>query len=443
MVSTSGAQLLPQDAVKVLCKELLPITAILTPNLPEAKLLLQESNVGFKEPKSIQDMIEIAKAVQKLGPRYVLLKGGHLPLTSDGKISKTDEERHSVVNVLHGDNETVVLENKYQRSKNTHGTGCSLACRVTLHMRAATALTLETAAIACNLACGMTVAKAVKAADQYVEAGIRTSKDLGYGSGPINHFHSTYKLPFSPSVTERRVVRPQIADLSCSGRFVEYLLDREDVQGPWRLYTEHDFVRQMQLGTLSLETFKDYLIQDYLFLVIALWSRWIHELTLLKIQFSRANALAAYKGKTLEDIKQAATNVLHVQDEVKLHLEYCKEFGLDVGDVQNQEESTACTAYTRYVLDLGQSEDFLALQIALLPCLLGYGMIAKRLFDDPETLRDGNKYWKWIETYVAEDYKEAVDIGRGLIEKHAVNQSALRIEELVKIFIHATKVSSR
>jgi thiaminase len=62
----------------------------------------------------------------------------------------------------------------------------------------------------------------------------------------------------------------------------------------------------------------------------------------------------------------------------------------------------------RYVLDIGQSEDWLGLQVALLPCLIGYGMIARRLYDDPKTVREENIYWKWVETYVAEDYTEAM-----------------------------------
>lgn len=69
--------------------------------------------------------------------------------------------------------------------------------------------------------------------------------------------------------------------------------------------------------------------------------------------------------------------------------------------------------YARYVLDIGQSEDWLALQIALLPCLIGYGIIAERLHSDPKTVREGSKYWKWIETYVADDYCQAMKIGRG------------------------------
>lgn len=67
----------------------------------------------------------------------------------------------------------------------------------------------------------------------------------------------------------------------------------------------------------------------------------------------------------------------------------------------------------RYVLDIGQSEDWLALQIAMAPCLLGYGAIAKRLHADPRSKREGNIYWTWIENYVAEDYVTAVKTGSG------------------------------
>jgi hydroxymethylpyrimidine/phosphomethylpyrimidine kinase / thiaminase len=67
----------------------------------------------------------------------------------------------------------------------------------------------------------------------------------------------------------------------------------------------------------------------------------------------------------------------------------------------------------RYVLDIGQSEDWLGLQIALAPCLLGYGAVAKLLYSHSETITDGNHYWPWIENYVAEDYVTAVKTGSG------------------------------
>lgn len=128
MVSTSGAQLLPQDAVNILKDELLPHTTILTPNIPEARLLLSSSGQALREPSTIDDLIEMAKNVQRLGPRYVLLKGGHLPLSKDRIVSNGKAEKHLVVDILFGKDVTLVLESPYIESKNTHGTGCSLAC---------------------------------------------------------------------------------------------------------------------------------------------------------------------------------------------------------------------------------------------------------------------------------------------------------------------------
>lgn len=235
MVSTSGSQLLPEPAVSTLIHDLLPLATVLTPNLPEAKILLKLTGVDFKDPENVEDVIEIARLVHKLGPKWVLLKGGHLPLTREKLVSKGEDDREIVLNILIGESGISLIESDYQRSRNTHGTGCSLA-----------------SAIACNLAAGMNVLRAVKKANLYVEAGIKTSTDLGRGSGPINHFHSTYTLPFAP------------------GGFIQYLLDREDVQSPWKAYTEHSFVQQMGAGTLQIQNFRYYMIQDYLFLVCLL-----------------------------------------------------------------------------------------------------------------------------------------------------------------------------
>ncbi|KAI9659903.1 MAG: hypothetical protein M1821_001255 [Bathelium mastoideum] len=393
MVSTSGAQLLPEGAVKNLRERLLPLTTILTPNIPEARLLLRDSGKSFGDVKGIDDIVALARTVQGLGSKYVLVKGGHLPVPKSASTA-THAGEQTIVNVLVGEGKTVLFENEYLESRNTHGTGCSLA-----------------SAIAANLTANLSVPGAVKKGCRYVEAGIRYSKDIGQGSGPINHFHSSYALPFSP------------------GYFIEYLLDRNDVQEPWKNYTHHEFVRQLALGTLPPEAFRFYMIQDYLYLV----------------HFSRAHALAAYKARALEDISTSASIVLHIREEMKLHLDYCREFGLSKEDVERQEESQACTAVSRcgrYFLDVGQSEDWLALQIALLPCLLGYGMIAERLHGDPETVKEGNRYQKWIQNYISEDFTQAVKTGSDLIEKNILKQSVSRVEELVKIFIHATKMET-
>jgi thiaminase len=129
---------------------------------------------------------------------------------------------------------------------------------------------------------------------------------------------------------------------------------------------------------------------------------------------------------------------------MSLHIDYCAGFGISVPEIEATEEKQACTAYTRYVLDVGQSEDWIALQMALAPCRLGYGAVAQQLHADAASVRgEGNRYWNWIENYVAEDYVGAVRIGSALLERHAALQSPSSIERLVKIFIHGTKVSPK
>lgn len=179
MVSTSGHQLLPEDAVKNLREKLLPMATILTPNIPEALLLLRNAGNDIQDPENVDDVIAIANAVKRLGPSYVLIKGGHIPFTKDHRKSKNLSDERFVVDVLVDGKEPMLLEMAYSESKNTHGTGCSLA-----------------SAIAANLALGMTMPTSVRAACRYVEAGIKTGSDLGKGSGPINHFHSLQVLPF-------------------------------------------------------------------------------------------------------------------------------------------------------------------------------------------------------------------------------------------------------
>ncbi|PON23681.1 hypothetical protein TGAM01_v207327 [Trichoderma gamsii] len=390
MVSTSGAQLLPHEAIAQLSQHLLPHTTILTPNIPEATLLLTQNGQQVNEIQSVSDVEAMGRKIQQLGPKWVLVKGGHMPFRKDLTVAKTDEEKEIVVDVLVGPEGSVLrVQSPYQKSTSTHGTGCSLA-----------------SAIAARVAQGADMPTAVRGACRYIEAGIKTAPQLGSGNGPLDHFHSTYTLPFSP------------------GYFVEYLLEHPAVRSVWDEFVYHPFVMALGNGTLPVESFKGYIVQDYLYL----------------IHFSRANALAAYKAKSIGDISRSNEIVSHILHEMKLHINYCNSFGIAEPEIQATQELQACTAYTRYVLDVGQSEDWLALQMALAPCLLGYGAVAKMLHAHADTVRDGNTYWAWIENYNADDYVEAVRLGSELIEKNIRLQSPSRIEELIKIFVHATKM---
>ncbi|KAK1061439.1 trifunctional hydroxymethylpyrimidine kinase/phosphomethylpyrimidine kinase/thiaminase [Friedmanniomyces endolithicus] len=243
MVATSGARLLPEDAVKTLCERLLPNTFLVTPNIPEARLMLEKTGRPAISVHDLDGLKQMARAVHELGSKYVLLKGGHLPLNADRKVAGSEDQKSLVANVLYGDDVNEVFELEYQHSRNTHGTGCTLA-----------------SAIACHLANGTGVANAVRSACRYVEAGIKTSVNLGKGSGPLNHFHSMQISPFPPIVLSGRLT-------SGRGGFVDYVLEREDVKVAWHEYTHHEFVQKMGDGMLPPETFKSYMIQDYLYLV--------------------------------------------------------------------------------------------------------------------------------------------------------------------------------
>lgn len=156
MISKSGYYLLQPDAVEALVTLLLPLAAIVTPNIPEAE------EISNRKIHSLEDMEEAARAIHKLGPRYVLLKGGHragdaTDIFFDGKIC----HRFSTPRIA---------------TLNTHGTGCTLS-----------------AAIAANLARGCSAQEAVAGAKEYIHTAIQHSFAIGKGVGPVHHFYNLYK----------------------------------------------------------------------------------------------------------------------------------------------------------------------------------------------------------------------------------------------------------
>jgi len=129
MIATTGAQLLPPEALRELRTRLIPQATVFTPNIPEARFLLAEAGQGEDLP--LRDVTELeakAKAIQSLGCEWALVKGGHAPFKADYTAAATPEESEVVVDVLAGKEATIRIETPFQDSKNTHGTGCSLAC---------------------------------------------------------------------------------------------------------------------------------------------------------------------------------------------------------------------------------------------------------------------------------------------------------------------------
>jgi len=159
MVAKSGDRLLPADALEALRTLLLPRATLLTPNLPEAADLL-----GTSPAQDEAGMLGQGQALRGLGPRAVLMKGGH-------------SEGAECVDLLIEGTGVSRLTAPRQQTSNTHGTGCTLS-----------------AAIAAGLAQGMALSDAVARAHTYLQNAIAASDGLGVGQGigPVHHFHGVW-----------------------------------------------------------------------------------------------------------------------------------------------------------------------------------------------------------------------------------------------------------
>ena len=194
----------------------------------------------------------------------------------------------------------------------------------------------------------------------------------------------------------------------------------------WEAYTGHAFVRQLAAGTLPEKCFRQYLIQDYLFLV----------------HFARAWALAAFKADELAEIRGAAAALSGIVDvEMELHVKYCADWGLTEADMASAPEAMETTAYTRYVFERGMAGDLLDLHVALAPCIMGYGEIGAALAADADTVMDGNPYRSWIEMYAGEEYQEIADGAVAQLDRLASSKGAdARFANLTKTFAQATRL---
>jgi hydroxymethylpyrimidine/phosphomethylpyrimidine kinase len=156
MVSKSGYHLLNPQAEVTLIKELLPLAMLITPNIPEAEVITR------KPIQTLEQMEEAARTIYQMGPRKVLIKGGHL--------------EGDAIDILYDGQEFSYFSTPRIATKNTHGTGCTLS-----------------SAITANLALGYSVKEAVALAKEYITIAIQHSISIGKGVGPTHHFYTLYK----------------------------------------------------------------------------------------------------------------------------------------------------------------------------------------------------------------------------------------------------------
>lgn len=150
MVSTSGSRLLAQSALEALKNELIPLSCIITPNIPEAEVLVNHTI------QSKEEMIQAAKEIRQWYQGAILIKGGHFEQRAD--------------DLLMINQQIFWLECEHIDNPNTHGTGCTLS-----------------SAIASHLALGYDLKTSVEKAKAYITGALQAQLDLGHGSGPLDH----------------------------------------------------------------------------------------------------------------------------------------------------------------------------------------------------------------------------------------------------------------
>ena len=154
MVAKGGARLINQSAIKTLKNKLIKKVYLVTPNIPEAEILTKI------KIKSLEDMTKAANILLNLGAKNVLIKGGH-------RNTKNMED------ILVNKKEIKIFKNKKIKTKNTHGTGCTLS-----------------SAVSTFLSCGKPLKKSCELGIKYVNQAIGSNLNYGKGHGPINHLNS-------------------------------------------------------------------------------------------------------------------------------------------------------------------------------------------------------------------------------------------------------------
>jgi hydroxymethylpyrimidine/phosphomethylpyrimidine kinase len=166
MVAKSGHRLLSEDAVLALRDQLMPLADLVTPNIPEAEVL-----TGKKLDRE-QDFEWAVREIASMGPKAVLLKGGHRP----PRVASDSGDEPQIIDLFADGNRILTIAGPRIDTPHTHGTGCTLA-----------------AAIVAGLALGLGLYEAVLQAREYLTRSLASAFSVGHGKSPVHHFHDLWK----------------------------------------------------------------------------------------------------------------------------------------------------------------------------------------------------------------------------------------------------------
>lgn len=386
MVATSGDRLLDPDAEQAI-RDLLPLADVITPNLAELAVLINETPAADL-PAAIDQGRRLAA---RTGAR-VLVKGGHLPVADD--TAGTEEEATSTDALVEPDGSHVLLPGPWIKTNNTHGTGCSLssalaALRPQRDSWAAAAVDAKA-----------WLSGALAASDQL---------DVGSGAGPIHHLHHLQATPGATVERFSALAWTRIAPI------------REAIE-------TMPFIRALADGSLPWPNFRFYLAQDAFYLRD--YARCL----------ARVAALAPDQDAQ-EFFANASAGALAA--ELSLHRSLLSEHGETLAGV---EVSPITAAYVDHLLRACATADYPEAIAAVLPCFwlyqhIGELLAALRDATDKEaaTPDSAHPYAAWIDTYADPEFAELTATAIGFTDRAAATASTLQLQAMTAAFERSSR----
>lgn len=204
--------------------------------------------------------------------------------------------------------------------------------------------------------------------------------------------------------------------------FSEELRSRHEVM--WdRAHLDHPFVTGIGDGSLSLDRFRYFMLQDYLFL----------------IEYCRVVAMAAAKSPDLESMGRWASLLDEtLNSEMVLHRSFCAEFGISEAELEASVPSPTTLGYTGHLLKIAREGSIEEICAAMLPCQWGYDVIGRGL--EPNlTAPAGSLHSRWVEGYCAPEYRAVTEWLKGFVDRLAVEADDLVREGMSEVFGESTR----
>lgn len=203
-------------------------------------------------------------------------------------------------------------------------------------------------------------------------------------------------------------------------KFTDYLF--KETKEIFDEYLKHPFLKELGQGILDKEKFKDYLIQDYLYLK----------------QYAKVFCIGIVKSQDMDDMKFFYESVKGImEDETAVHIKYLKNFGISRKDLENEKMNLVNSSYTSYMLGQALTGDVYDIIAAILPCTWSYDYIRHKLYTKYRDNLDNNFYKEWIESYSNEEYHELANKWIDYTNIMCENLSDSKKKKLKDIFINS------